>query len=338
MIAPATKSDWLIGMLVAEEQHWFSASPYCVGMVEITRRPEIEPAIVRALAASANAAGLQLKNDVLLARVGVRDATEAEAWRFGRLALTEVLEALTLEGPFGLRGRVLPVGFAFDLRGGRAVPMLPSEAPTSLFGMIGQIDNETTHPLHSLRHILAQHPSQRSELGSNLIRSLHWKELAHGASQVDRFLFSWIALEVLGKSGEGHAVGHRIAASLGLVRDARVLGPAGQSAYRDPRIKKWRRTVLDELEVCRKLRNHIVHAGFREVDALYSGTSYEQHLVLLRQALPRLQHLAVNAIVLGAVSTKDLWGSYFADAFLLGRRGAVTDDLLQNVIPTLATR
>lgn len=229
------------------------------------------------------------------------------------------------------------VGYVLDLQTGHATG-LPPPGRTRLGGTLALFDEVAHNPTATLTLLLAAEPKVFGELGAALRRSAHWRNVAKSSSdRVQYVLMTWMACEVLCKVSENDNVSRRILAACGFLTGphAQILRQADRVALKTNRskIEYWRRELFKVVERCRKLRNAIVHAGYRdiEMEAFLSPADFALMRRFLGMALPRVQGLAVVGLQLGMRRIKEVWAN-LDQIFYCNAETRIRTDLLGNII------
>lgn len=159
-------------------------------------------------------------------------------------------------------------GYWVDMRTGQTKPYLrPEESIEFPRSNLFQVHRGPFGTLNIQQFVAAGHSD---ELSRAYLRSIHWHNQG-GDQQRDylRFLYSWIALETIAKTEHHETIVPKIAIGMGfpLGRRARTFPQAVLGKlFAIHNYRSWRDFIIKHLEESRKIRNDIVHSGFKETD------------------------------------------------------------------------
>lgn len=270
-------------------------------------------------------------------RTYVRDVSDViAATREAREHADETLALMRLDFLYSYSPVLTNVGCVFDLRRGAARP-LPPPARARAAGLLAIVDDVPSGRTALISLLLATDGTPFGELGRALRRSAHWRNVARAtADKVQYVLMTWMACEVLCKVSETDSVTDRILAAVGLVRGrhARALRADDIAAFKNERAKLafWRRELFRVVDNGRRLRNAIVHSGYRDIEMrqFLSDSDMVIFKRFMTMALPRLQGMALRGLQLRLRCVRDMWAD-LARVLYDSDRG-VAIDLLGNVI------
>jgi hypothetical protein len=314
------KTDWVYSRVVNKGNVIFPRMPFWLGQVELSKMSEADGTTADALVRSLHAYALapsepSSENALVCARVLVLDDAEADARRYGNMHVVESVRAY--------RDHVLPLmpihvtdaGCMMDLKTREVVPLLPNVHKERGYGAAATFDELARHPLHTLNLLFAA-PAKFGALGAAFRRSSHWRDLAvNGLDEGQTLLLHWMAAECLCKVRRDEDIVPKLLACLGfpLGQTARRVGTATMKRLVSlPNYRSWRERLADCLGALRVARNHIVHAGYRDIDLSALLRADQRHLGMRMLAIVshRLAEFALSALNLLTPTVEDMWCRY----------------------------
>jgi hypothetical protein len=336
----STTKDFAITIVVdGLDNLIFPRDPWPYGQFEFSRRedpfPAAEAVFQRELGALEHPPIRPLRMRACV--VGEVDAVEAVRQIRDHANETLALMQVDFLSSHSCSPVLTNVGYVLDLQTNRASGLPPSGRARP-GGTLALLDEVAHNPTATLTLLLAADSRVFGELGSALRRSAHWRNVAKSSSdRVQYVLMTWMACEVLCKVSECDNVSTRILAASGFLtgRYAQILRQADRATLKTNRskIEYWRRELFRLVESCRKLRNAIVHAGYRDIEmtAFLTAADFTTLRRFLGMALPRLQGLAVVGLQLGMRRVKEVW-AHLDQVFYYNTATRLETDLLGNVI------
>lgn len=300
--------SWLVGKQLSLSA-LRSFHTYALGGVELRAQDSLTRDEFAALDESARSQGMSLEHfkhsPVACVIVLAEDVLTATEIADGPIAeVLDFQEAFEIGGQFS-RNEILPASFVRDMETG-AVSVGRTLLSSKLWGTPVRMRNWFWEPPDAMRRAFFL---ERSELGVQLRRSVHWWRRSRSVLDGQlRLLWRWFAIEALCKVRvEETDITPRIRWFLGF--------PTGPALTTVPRrliaeweaqadYDTWRRKVVRWLVEIRDFRNESVHNGFRFADIdvgrlrLYNRVA-DTVCVNLHQATHR-------ALAIGARSRQDL--------------------------------
>jgi hypothetical protein len=313
------KSDWLFCGLVRGFPPWLSPDPLCVGAFELTRRLESMAEHEARLKESAAAFSLALGDHLVRVRCFLRECTAEDARRDGVIYAREMVDMLPLLFPLH-RFTLLPAGFVADLRGPRSESLLPTARDRMIVAWVapGPLDEVAQEPALTVNGLLSSGPTAWGDLGAALRKSTHWQSLARSAAESsEELLLLWMAAEVLARVQRDEVLAPKFLAALGVPVGRLALQlPRGVSkrSAQDPAISAWKRRLGKLLPAVERVRNKVVHEGFRDIELGNMIDSSDQRAArrAMRLLVDRLHRMALTGLRVGERTVKGMWTRYGA--------------------------
>ena len=334
-------SDYFVTFLVdGIDGVIFPTDPWPYGQYEFTRRAEPFAAAQAVLDRELRAMETPPARPTKL-RTYVRDVRDmVEAARVGRDHANETIALMRLDFLYAYDPVVANVGVLFDLRRGVARG-LPPPGRTRPAGLLAMLDEVSSGRTSTISLLLATGGGPFGELGRALRRSAHWRNVAKSsADNVQYVLMTWMACEVLCKVSQSDSVTDRILGGVGFVRGRHALALRADDAralkVERGRVEYWRRELFRVVDSGRRLRNAIVHSGYRDIEMqqFLSVSDMRTFRRFMNMALPRLQGLALRGLQLRMKTVAELWSVLARVLYEPGSLG-VANDLLGTVLHSL---
>ncbi len=278
---------------VLNDAGFYRPRAYCLDDVEVYPAVLDTPSEAKAIAQSLENWS-ETTNIGMRIRVIIEAETALQAQRFAEARFDEVLDVLDFTGTGLSRFAFLNAGYTRDLGSGEVVArdLLPEFGPHPCFFIM----TEKYPPLDVGQYLLSR---PRTDLGTRLIRSVHWTRKARWERDYQlRVLFRWFALEAIWMLMRDEDVVPRVMWGLGfptggavpLVQRSLLSRLASHARYR-----AWRTQILKRFRDIRKFRNDSLHAGLRRHDI--PTAELERFEQLLRLACPRVQSMALRGVI-----------------------------------------
>jgi len=141
------------------------------------------------------------------------------------------------------------------------------------------------------------------------IRSIHW----YNSSNVEKrqylqFLYKWIAIETITKTSKNDNIIPKLALVLGFLPeryDKLIPRKFANKVKSINGYKHYKELIIDELYKCKKIRNAIVHSGFK--DTTVFDENMEVKLYLLNSAYSWMTHFIEKIALMGKKTLGETW-------------------------------
>ena len=115
------------------------------------------------------------------------------------------------------------------------------------------------------------------------IRSIHWYNNSESQTRLYlKFLYKWIAIETITKISIDEDIIPKLCLILGFVLSKykrSTLNYRSEKLMLINRNRHYKKIIKDEFYKCKKIRNAIVHAGFKETDLLNENLKLKLYLI-----------------------------------------------------------
>jgi hypothetical protein len=198
-------------------------------------------------------------------------------------------------------------GYLVDMDTGKTRPFLkPHEQKNPFFNQIFQISLGPYSPMFSEQMFSSNRNVEAIEA---FIRSIHWYNNSNSQARIYlKFLYKWIAIETIAKTSFDEDIIPKLCLVLGF-----PLSKHKKSIQRQD-IEKWtsvmeykyyKNIIKKELYKCKKIRNDIVHSGFKETNLI--NENMELKLYIIDSAYSCMTNTIEKIIMSGRNTIKDVW-------------------------------
>jgi len=301
-------SKYKIVRLISSNQVIFATRSF--GSVDLRRRISDTPSERKAVESSLKSLELKADDDQILRLVTIINVPEfGEALRIANEFFEETIDLLS-RYPMAKFETLHEAGYWINLETGRLEPFLKQQAPIPLnFGNVFVTRRGIYEQIDKAQYIAA---GRNDELLKAYLRSINWfnksKEMK---KKYLKFLFLWISVETLSKVKDDDNIIPRLLIALGFPSGKDILKlDKGiiQNLNLIPNYTHWKKHFLQILDEGRKLRNDIVHSGFKEQDIPMN--ELDEKIFILENVHGSLSGYIESIILSGVQSLEICWNVF----------------------------
>lgn len=203
---------------------------------------------------------------VCLVTIANNDKGINGALNFAKLLFEETHDLL-LQFPLADFQECGNAGYYINLSSNQISPILKKEEIEGFTPNMFQVNNGPYEHISPQQYIAA---GRNDEIVKAYFRSINWfnKSKKENTNYL-RFLYKWISFETLVNLKDNETIVPKLSLILGfpLKNDSRkISNELIQELNKVKNYRSWKNYIFNHLEECRKLRNDIVHSGFKEKD------------------------------------------------------------------------
>jgi hypothetical protein len=197
-------------------------------------------------------------------------------------------------------------GYWVNMDNGETTPFIKQKVERDIIGYIHQISLGPYSPMFTEQMISSM---RGIEVNESYIRSIHWYNESNLQNRLYlKFLYKWIAIETIAKTNNDDDIVPKLCLVLGF--------PLSKSSKSIPRHiaeklksinghKHYKNVIENEINQCKKIRNSIVHSGFKETDL--TNKNMELKLYIINSAYNRMVSNIEKAIISGKNTLVEVW-------------------------------
>jgi hypothetical protein len=141
------------------------------------------------------------------------------------------------------------------------------------------------------------------------IRSIHWYNNSNSQARIYlKFLYKWIAIETIAKTSFDEDIIPKLCLVLGFPLSKHLKSIQRQDIEKWTSImgyKNYKNIIKKELYKCKKIRNDIVHSGFKETNLI--NENLELKLYIINSAYSCMTNTIEKIIMSGRNTIQDVW-------------------------------
>jgi hypothetical protein len=141
------------------------------------------------------------------------------------------------------------------------------------------------------------------------IRSIHWYNNSNSQARIYlKFLYKWIAIETIAKISFDEDIIPKLCLVLGFPLSKHLKSIQRQDMEKWTSImgyKNYKNIIKKELYKCKKIRNDIVHSGFKETNLI--NENMELKLYIIDSTYSCMTNTIEKIIISGRNTIKDVW-------------------------------
>ena len=198
-------------------------------------------------------------------------------------------------------------GYWVNMDTGETTPFIkPHENNLSFFDHVFQTSLGPYSPMFGEQIIASRRNEEATEA---FIRSIHWYNNSnlHTKSYL-QFLYKWIAIETIAKKSTDEDIIPKICLVLGFLTSKYSKTIPANEAKKLTSIKgyrHYRNFIKGELYKCKKMRNAIVHSGFKETNLLNDNLKLK--LYIIDSAYSCMINTIEKIVCTGITTIKEVW-------------------------------
>jgi hypothetical protein len=197
-------------------------------------------------------------------------------------------------------------GYWVNMDSGETTPFIKQKEERDILGYMHQISLGPYSPMFTEQMISSM---RNIEVNESYIRSIHWYNESNLQNRLYlQFLYKWIAIETVAKTNNNEDIVPKLCLVLGF--------PLGRSSKSIPRhiaeklksisgYKHYKNVIKNEFYQCKKIRNNIVHSGFKETDL--TNKNMELKLYIINSAYNRMIDNIEKTIISGKNTLTEAW-------------------------------
>ena len=198
-------------------------------------------------------------------------------------------------------------GYKVDIDTGVTMPFLkPQEHQEMFLDQVFQMSLGPYSPMFGEQILSSRRKIEAIEA---FIRSIHWNNNSVSQKRLYlQFLYKWIAIETITKIDIGEDIIPKLCLVLGFPLSKYSKSFQNFEAKKLTSIigyKHYKNIIRDELYECRKIRNAIVHSGFKETNLL--DKNMEMKLYILNSVHSCMTNIMEKIILSGKNTLKEIW-------------------------------
>jgi hypothetical protein len=171
-------------------------------------------------------------------------------------------------------------GYWVNMDTGETTPFIKQKEERDILGYLHQISLGPYSPMFTEQMISSM---RNTEVNESYIRSIHWYNKSNLQNKLYlQFLYKWIAIETVAKTNNDEDIVPKLCLVLGF--------PLSKSSKSIPRhiaeklksingYKHYKNIIENEFYQCKKIRNSIVHSGFKETDLTNKNMELKLHII-----------------------------------------------------------
>jgi hypothetical protein len=290
--------------LIDSNQHIFENKPY--GSIDLrTKESETEEEKCAAIE-SLESYNYSSNDKNILRLVGIFEGKTKDKVIIDSEILFEKIIDLLKQQPITIIRNCDGAGYWVDMDTGETKPFLKPQEQQELFlNHIFQMSLGPYSPMFGEQII----SSCNNEAIEAFTRSIHWfNDSKSQTKSYLKFLYKWIAIETIAKIEIEEDIIPKLCLVIGftLSKYSKLI-PKGK---KEEIIKKsiynhYKKNIKNELYECRKIRNNIVHSGFKEVNLINENMELKLYLI---DSIYGCMINTIKKIILSGKSTlKEIW-------------------------------
>jgi hypothetical protein len=202
-------------------------------------------------------------------------------------------------------------GYWVNMDNGETMPFIKQKEERDILGPIYNVSLGPYSPMFTEQMISSM---RTIEVNESYIRSIHWYNESNLQNRLYlKFLYKWIAIETIAKTNNDEDIVPKLCLVLGF--------PLSKSSKSIPRHtaeklksikghKHYKNVIENEFYQCKKIRNSIVHSGFKETDL--TNKNMELKLYIVNSAYNRMINNIEKAITSGKNTLVEAWDTMCA--------------------------
>jgi hypothetical protein len=197
-------------------------------------------------------------------------------------------------------------GYWVNMDTGETTPFIKQKEEYDILGYIHQISLGPYSPMFTEQMISSM---RNIEVNESYIRSMHWYNESNLQNRLYlQFLYKWIAIETIAKTDYNEDIVPKLCLVLGFPLSKSLKSIPRHFAEKLESIaghKHYKKAIENEFNQCKKIRNSIVHSGFKETDL--TNKNMELKLYIINSAYNRMIDEIEKTIISGKNTLVEAW-------------------------------